>query len=138
MRQKAFWSDFGNGCFSSSFRYTATDLWPRPFALVIKRGVTFDELLLLVAQIVCGVDGVGSTNGHAGSTIDAAFGFNIKLGGAFKCCFIFLGMNAICWANIHAKHILDASISNYVGHDELSSINLVWQRNGGLSVAPQR
>ena len=95
----------------------------RRFLLFEKRCVLFDVFLLFFRDVFERVNRVGRASRDAGSAIDAAFGIDIHLGGGFETGLIRLGMNAIGRANLNTEGIFDASISNYIGHDETVSWN---------------
>jgi hypothetical protein len=92
-------------------------------------GVALDERLLVVGDIVGGEDRIRSAGRDAGATIDALSGIDKKLSGLFEAGLILLGMNAIGGADIDAEGILDAGISDYVGHDE-ENLRYKIQRSG--------
>ena len=78
--------------------------------------VDVDEFLEIFGQVVHRMDRVRRASWNAGPAIDASCGIDIELGHGIHPGFIFLGVNAIGWADIDAKEILDAGIGNYVGH----------------------
>lgn len=97
-----------------------------------KRSVLFDEFFLVLGDIVEGMDGIGGTNRDTGSTVDAAFGIHEHLGGSFELGLVLLGVNAIGGADVNAKGVFDAGISNYVGHDAIDLQNEMCRSNMSL------
>jgi hypothetical protein len=85
--------------------------------------VLFDELLFVLRQIFQRMDRVRRTGGNAGAAIDASLGIDIHLSLAFETGLVGLGMDAVGGANLDAEGILNAGISNYIGHDESVSWN---------------
>jgi hypothetical protein len=86
--------------------------------MFVEGGVLFDELLLFLGHIVEGVNRIGCADRNAGATVDAAFGFHIHLSRGFELRLVLLGMDAIGGADLDAEGVLDAGISDYIGHDE--------------------
>jgi hypothetical protein len=81
------------------------------------RRVLLDEVLFFCRQIVQGEDRIGRADRNAGSAIDAALRFHVHLRGRFEIGLVLLGVDAVGGADIDAERILDAGISDYVGHD---------------------
>jgi hypothetical protein len=86
----------------------------------------------VVSEIIDGMNGVGSADRHAGSAIDAAFGFHVKLGYLFETGSVFFRMNAVGGADIDAKKVLDAGVGDHIGHDEIF-LNMNWSLATRLS-----
>lgn len=81
-------------------------------------GVLLDELFLLLGHIFEGVNRVGGAGRNTGAAVDAAFGIHIHLSGRLVAGLVLLGVDAIGGANLNAEGVLNAVISNDVGHDE--------------------
>ncbi len=87
------------------------------------RGVLLNELFLLLRDVFKRMNRVRGAGGDASATVDAAFRIYIHLGGSFEARLVRLGVNAVSGANLDAKRIFDAVVSNYIGHDRSVSWN---------------
>jgi hypothetical protein len=86
-------------------------------------GVFLNELLLIFWQIFQSVDRIGGASGNASATVDAPVRIYIHLSRRFEAGLVRLGMDAIGRANLNTEGVFDASVSNYIGHDESISTN---------------
>ncbi len=80
--------------------------------------VGFDELLLVVGNVVGGKNRIRGAGRNAGAAVNALCRIDKKLLCFFKPGLILLGMDAVGGADVDAEGILDAGIGNYIGHDE--------------------
>jgi hypothetical protein len=79
--------------------------------------VLHSEWFGVFAQFVDGVDGIGGTNRHAGSAVNATLGVDEQLGRGLEARVVFLRMNAVGGADVDTKEIFDAGVGNHIGHD---------------------
>jgi hypothetical protein len=86
--------------------------------MLVKSRVLLDEVLLVVRQVVEGMNRIGCTGRNASAAVDAAFRIHIHLSCSFELGLILLGMNAVGGADFDAEGVLDAGISDYIGHDK--------------------
>jgi hypothetical protein len=86
--------------------------------LLIKRGVLFDELSFVVGHFLERINRVGGADRDTCATVNAALRVDIHLSRGLELRLLFFGMNAVGRANVGAKRIFDASIGNYISHDE--------------------
>src|SRR5208337_158151 len=80
-------------------------------------GVLVEKLFLVLGQIVGGEDRIRGASRNAGATIDTTNRIDIELGRRFKLRLVFLGVDAVGWADFHTKLVLDAAVGDYIGHD---------------------
>jgi hypothetical protein len=84
----------------------------------VEGSVVLDEILLILGHIFQSVNRIGSAGRNASAAVDAALGIDVPLGCGFESRLVLLGMDAIGGADLDAEGVLDAGISNYIGHDE--------------------
>src|SRR4051812_12013282 len=94
-----------------------------PFGVAIRSmreegRVFLDEFLLVFRDILQGVNRVGSASRNTGAAVNATLGIDKHLSRSFKAGFVLLRVDAVGWANVDAKRIFDARISNYISHGE--------------------
>jgi hypothetical protein len=87
-------------------------------SVFVKSRILLDELLFIFGQIVEGMDRIGPAGGDASAAVDASLGIDVHLSSGFKLGLVLLRVDAIGGADLDAKGILDAGISNYISHDE--------------------
>jgi hypothetical protein len=86
--------------------------------LFVKGGVLLDKLLLVFRYVFEGVNRIGCARRNASTAIDAPVRINIHLRCSLEAGLILLRVDAIRWTHFYAQRILDAIVSNYIGHDE--------------------
>ena len=86
--------------------------------LLVKRSVLLDEFFPVFWHLVDSMNRVGLADWNASAAIDAAVGVHIHLGSFCELGLVLLRMNTISCADVSAERILDASIGNYIGHDQ--------------------
>jgi len=86
--------------------------------MLVEVRVFLDEFFLILGQVFESMNRVGSACRNAGAAVDTAFGIYIHLSGSFEAGLVLLGMDAVGGADFDAEGVLDAGISNYIGHDE--------------------
>src|SRR5271169_5389457 len=77
-----------------------------------------DEILLIVRHVFEGVNRIGGASRNAGTAVDAALGIHIHLSRGFEAGLVLLGVDAVGGAELDTERVLDAGISDYIGHDE--------------------
>ncbi len=82
-------------------------------------GVDVDKLLETLSQIVQSVNGVRFAHWHASPTINATHRIDEQLLSFFKARLIFLGVNAVCGADVGTEQVFRAGIDNYICHKVL-------------------
>jgi hypothetical protein len=87
-------------------------------SVLVKGGVLLDEFLLIFRHVFQRVNRVRSASRNASAAVDAALRVDIHLRGSFEPGFVLLGVNAVGGADFDAKRVFDASISDYISHDE--------------------
>src|SRR5450755_327343 len=87
-------------------------------SMLAKGSIFLNEIFLVLRHIVDGMDRVGGASRNTGATVDTTLGIHLHLSGGFETGFVLLGLDAIGGADLDAKGILDAGISDYIGHDE--------------------
>lgn len=88
----------------------------RYHSLSVVSCVLLDEFLLLVRNVFERVNRVRRAGWDTGTTVDAALGIDVHLGGRLVAGLVLLGMDAVCWANLNTEGVFDAVISNYISH----------------------
>jgi hypothetical protein len=91
--------------------------------VLVESSVLLDEFLLVFGDIFESVNRVRRARRNTGAAIDAAFGINVHLRGGLELGLVLLGVDAIGRANLDTEGILDAVVSDYIGHDESISEN---------------
>jgi hypothetical protein len=86
--------------------------------VLIKGGVLLDEILFVLGNILQRVNRVRSAGWDTSAAVYAAFRIHVHLRCGFEAGLILLGMDAIGWADFDAEGIFDASVRNYISHDE--------------------
>ena len=87
-------------------------------SMLVKGSIFLNQIFLVLRHIVDGMNRVGGASRNTGATVDTTLGIHIHLSGGFETGFVPIGMDAIGGADLDAKGILDAGISDYIGQDE--------------------
>jgi len=86
--------------------------------MLVKIRVLLDEVLLILGQVLESMNRVGSARRNAGAAVDAALRIDIHLSRSLEARLVLLGMDAVGGADFDAEGVLNAGISNYIGHNE--------------------
>lgn len=72
------------------------------------RGVLFDEFFLVLRNVLKRMDRIRGAGWDTSTTVNAAFGVNVHLGGGVKAGLVLLGMDAIGGADFNTQGVFDA------------------------------
>src|SRR3954453_16556675 len=98
--------------------------------------VLLDRFFLIFGNVLKIVNRGRGAGGHTGATVDAAVGIHIHLSGGFALGLVCLRVDAVGRTDLDTERVLDAGISNYIGHDK--SISADGMSSVGSSVSSLR